>query len=69
MRLLRFPQLKAEKGIPFCRVHIDRLEAAEKFPARIRLGANTVAWCEEEIDLWLEARFKARDQRRRAPVR
>ena len=63
MRLLRFPQLKSEKGIPFCRVHIDRLERANKFPSRIRLGTNTVARAEEEVDAWITARMKAREDR------
>jgi prophage regulatory protein len=50
MRLLRFPQLKDEKGIPWSRMHIDRLEKAGKFPRRIHLGPQTVAWVETEID-------------------
>jgi len=65
MRLLRFPQLKSEKGIPFCRVHIDRLERAKQFPSRIRLGTNTVAWAETEVDAWIAARMKAREDRDR----
>jgi prophage regulatory protein len=63
MRLLRFPQLKSEKGIPFCRVHIDRLERGNNFPSRIRLGTNTVAWAEDEVDGWIAARMKAREDR------
>jgi predicted DNA-binding transcriptional regulator AlpA len=60
MRYLRFPQLKAEKGIPWTRVHIIRLEKERKFPGRVRLSANTVAWSEEEVDAWQKARATER---------
>ncbi len=64
MRVLRYPDLKAEKGVPFCKVHLARLEAAGQFPRRVRLGSGTggtVAWIESEIDGWLEERAAARD--------
>jgi prophage regulatory protein len=32
------------------------------FPAPIRLGPRAVAWVEDEIDAWLEARIAQRDQ-------
>lgn len=60
MRYLRFPQLNAEKGIPWSRVHIIRLEKERKFPARVHLSANTVAWSEQELDDWLAARAAER---------
>ena len=44
MRVLRFKDLKPMKGIPWTRVHINRLEKAGKFPRRIRLGGNTVTY-------------------------
>jgi prophage regulatory protein len=53
MRYLRFPDLKEVKGIPWSRVHVDRLEKAGKFPKRVKLGENTVAWGEASIDAWL----------------
>lgn len=59
--LLRFPDLKT-KGIPWCRMHVDRLEKADKFPKRIRLGEATVAWLEEEIDAYVASRIAQRDQ-------
>jgi predicted DNA-binding transcriptional regulator AlpA len=49
-RLLTFPDLKARKGIPYCRVHLTRLEKDGLFPARRQLGANRVVWIESEID-------------------
>ena len=60
-RVLTFRQLRAEKGIPYSRVHVDRLEKAGNFPRRIKLGANSVAWFEDEVDAWLEERRAKRD--------
>ncbi len=60
MRLLRFRDLKALKGIPWSRVHITRLEKLGRFPRRIQVGLNTVAWDEAEVDAMLAARAAAR---------
>ena len=59
-RLLRFVQLKTEKGIPWSRIHIDRLEKAGKFPKRVQLGECTVVWVESEVDSFLEAKLGER---------
>jgi len=64
-RLLDYPALR-ERGIPWSRVHIARLEAVRKFPLHIELGENSVAWFEDEIDDFLEAKAAARDQRETA---
>ncbi len=62
MRLLSFAQLKPEKGIVYSRVHLDRLEKVGRFPRRVSLGGGgRVAWVEEEVDRWIEARVAARD--------
>jgi prophage regulatory protein len=60
MNFLRYPELKT-KGISWSRVHIDRLEKAGKFPRRVRLSENTVAWREAEIDGFLADRVAERD--------
>jgi prophage regulatory protein len=60
VRFIRYEQLKSDKGIPFSRVHVDRLEKAGSFPQRVRLGKNTVAWREDEIDAWSVARSAER---------
>ena len=60
MRILRFPELKPEKGIPYSRVHTDRLEKAGKFPRRVHLSDNAVGWVEDELDKWLADRAAAR---------
>jgi len=64
-RLLNYPALR-ERGIPWSRVHIARLEAAGKFPLHINIGENSVAWFEDEIDDLLEVKAAAREQRKTA---
>lgn len=54
-----FPEL-AQNGVPFCRVHLGRLERAGEFPKRIRLSANRVAWLRDEIEEWKRRRIAAR---------
>lgn len=41
--------------------HIARLEAADQFPKRVRLGPNRVGWLEEEVLDWLRERLERRD--------
>lgn len=41
--------------------HVDRLEAAGRFPKRVRLGEHRVAWVEEEVTAWINARIAERD--------
>ena len=63
--LLDYQALKV-RGIPWSRVHLGRLEAARKFPLHVDVGENSVAWFEDEIDDFLEAKAAARDQRKTA---
>ena len=58
-RVLTFVDLK-ERGIPWSRMHVGRLEAAGKFPMHIDLGENSIAWFEDEIDEFLEAKAAER---------
>ena len=64
-RLLDYQALR-ERGIPWSRVHVGRLEAAGKFPQHIALGANSIAWFEDEIDDFLEEKAAEREQRKTA---
>lgn len=36
---------------------IDRLESSQKFPSRIRLGQNRVAWIKTEVEEWIDKRI------------
>ncbi len=50
-----------ERYIPYSLNHISRLEAAGKFPKRIKLGVNRVGWLLSEIQDWIEERKQERD--------
>ncbi len=54
-RMLFYPDLKEKRGIKYTRRHLSRLESDGKFPKRVKLGENCVAWVESEIDEYLEA--------------
>jgi prophage regulatory protein len=60
MKMLSLHDLR-EKGIPFSRQHIHRLIKHKKFPAPAKLGENTNAWAEAEIDAYLRACLARRD--------
>ena len=47
---------------PYSLVHIRRLEAQGKFPKRIKLGDNRIAWRRDEVEAWVDARIAERDQ-------
>jgi prophage regulatory protein len=64
-RLLDYQTLR-ERGIPWTRVHLARLEAAGKFPRHIDVGENSVAWFEDEIDDFLEMKAAERYAKARA---
>lgn len=51
--------------VPFSRQHLLRLEKRGRFPRRIRLGANRVAWLKSEVLAWIDERVAERDARRR----
>ncbi len=59
MKVLRYKDLKPEKGIDWTRQHINRLVEAGKFPKPMWLGPNSKAWDDEVIDAWLNARAEA----------
>ena len=60
MRLLDDQALR-ERGIKHSRQHRQRLIKAGKFPAPIKIGLNTNAWIEHEIDAYIESRIAVRD--------
>jgi prophage regulatory protein len=63
MRIIRFKELQTLKGISFSREYLRRLEAADKFPKRVRLteGGDHYGYVEKEIDEYLAARAAARN--------
>jgi len=53
-RLLRFPAVRERTGLS--RSTIWRLERRGEFPKHHRISANVVAWVEEDVHQWIEAR-------------
>ena len=52
--ILRKPSVRQKTGLSDSTIW--RLEKASKFPQRVQLSLNAVAWYEHEIDAWLEQR-------------
>ena len=54
-RKLIFPQLKSEKGWPYCRQHTHRLVQAKQFPAPEKLypGGLVNVWDEDVVDAFM----------------
>lgn len=53
-RILDLAELRSR--IPLSRTQIWRLERDQKFPRRIRLGANRIGWRESDIEAWIADR-------------
>jgi prophage regulatory protein len=55
---------KAElrRMVPYTPQHILRLEKQNKFPKRIQVGDNRVAWILAEVQMWIDARVSQRDR-------
>ena len=47
--------------VPYTPQHILRLEKQGKFPRRVQVGANRVAWLSSEVEAWVAARVAERD--------
>jgi len=47
--------------VPYTPQHILRLEKEGKFPRRVQVGPNRVAWLESEVEAWVAARVAERD--------
>jgi prophage regulatory protein len=51
--VLGYHDLVGTRGITYTRQHLWRLEAAGKFPKRVKMGDRAIAWVESEIDEYL----------------
>jgi prophage regulatory protein len=60
MRILSKRQLR--ELVLYSPQHVARLEAAGKFPKRVRLGQCRVGWVEQEVLEWLQERIDDRNQ-------
>ena len=54
MEMLRIKEVMRRTSLS--RMTLWRLERAGKFPARHQLTPNSVAWCEDKVDAWIESR-------------
>ena len=61
MRLIAMNRLGPDKGISYSRAQIYRKIKAGSFPRPVRLGENRIAFAEQEIDDWIQARIAERD--------
>lgn len=53
--LLSFLDLRA-RGVPFTRVHLNRLMETGQFPRAVEVSANRIAWDSRAIDEWIASR-------------
>ena len=51
--------------VPYTPQHILRLEKDGRFPKRVRIGENRVAWLLSEVEHWIAVRVA---QREKAPL-
>lgn len=58
-RLVRKKEAAARVG--FHPVHLMRLVKAGTFPAPVRIGPNSVAFVEDEVEAWIEAKMAERE--------
>ena len=56
LQILRLPQVLQVTGL--CRSMIYQLEAANRFPHRIRIGSRAVGWLHSEVQDWLDSQVQ-----------
>ena len=49
--------------IPYSHTTLWRLERAGKFPQRVRLGVQAIAWYEDEVAEWINSRIRQAGRR------
>jgi prophage regulatory protein len=59
MQLLRRSQVVARTGLSYPTIY--RYELRGEFPARRRIGPNSVGWLAHEVDAWIESRSVVRN--------
>ena len=55
-RLLRLPNVLERTGLSRSTLYADAT-----FPKAVKVGQRAVAWPENEVDAWIEARIEARE--------
>jgi predicted DNA-binding transcriptional regulator AlpA len=62
MLILRTADVIRRTGLS--RTTLWRLERQGEFPARVRLGLNSIGWREDEVEHWIDTRPPARGESR-----
>ena len=57
-RLLRLPQVLERIGLSRSMVYL--LESQGRFPGRVKVGTRAVAWPEDEVQAWIDAKKATR---------
>jgi len=62
IKLIRFSKLTERVGLKRGAIY-ERLNPAsprydETFPKQIKIGANSVAWIEEEVEAWIDCKIE-----------
>ena len=60
-KFLMLPQVR--EIVPYSASHIWRLERSGKFPQRVRLGGNRIAWAQSEVNSWVESKLASRNDK------
>ena len=55
IQILRLPEVCKTTGLG--RSMVYQLEAAQRFPARVRISDRAVGWVEDEVQAWLAQRI------------
>jgi prophage regulatory protein len=59
LRLIRLAEVKRRTGLSTSSIYAAM--ARDEFPRQVRVGDNTVAWVEQEIDRFIADRIAERD--------
>jgi prophage regulatory protein len=62
IKFLTFAELKAVRGIPYSRMHLDRLIKKGRFPRKVHLGDGRMGWIDREIHDYLLGKMAERNQ-------
>lgn len=57
LQVLRLPQVCRVTGL--CRSMVYELEAARRFPGRVKIGVRAVGWIEAEVQAWVADRVQS----------
>lgn len=63
-KILRLPETKETSGLSRSSIYAGMKDGT--FPKSIKLGTRMVGWYQKDIEEWIEAKLKERDQAQEA---